>query len=67
MTLATGRGSVSGPLSNLVRPRGTEVTVKNLSLAEVKALDLRVGRRDDGMVAGPAEVVSAATERRHIV
>jgi hypothetical protein len=53
--------------ANLVQPRGTEVRVKILSLAEVKALDLRVGRRDDGMVARPTEVVSAATERRHIV
>jgi hypothetical protein len=53
--------------ANLVRPTSPEVRVKILSLAEVKAWDLRVGRRDNGMVAGPAEVVLATTERRRVV
>jgi hypothetical protein len=67
MTLATGRGQLVVRWANLVRPKGLEVWVKILSLAEVKALDLWVGRRDDGMVAGPAKAVSVATERRRIV
>jgi hypothetical protein len=53
--------------ANLIRHTGLEVRVKILSLAEVKAWDLRVGRRDDGMVAGPAKVVLAATERRRVM